>query len=151
MPYSTQADVQNALGGAKRLVEAFDWDEDDVPDATAIADCIAEADSLIDSFAGKRYTVPFATPTEIITKTSARLAVLIGARRRGMLTMDQQTQWDQLAGTETGKEGWLYRLATGVVTPGVEPQPPASPTMQTDFADTQLPAERELDRCKLGW
>jgi phage gp36-like protein len=150
MAYSSQTDVQNALGGAKRLVEAFDWDRDTVADAAVIADCIAEADALIDSFASKRYTVPFSPVPETIRRTSAKLAILIGARRRGMMTDAQQTEWDQLAGTERGKEGWLYQLARGVVTPGGDPLPAGHSQLQDDATDDELPDDRDVSREKLS-
>lgn len=150
MAYSVQADVQNTLGGAKRLIEEFDWDRDGAADAAVITDCIAEADALIDSFASKRFTVPFAPVPETIRRTSARLAVLIGARRRGMMTHSQETEWDQLAGTERGKEGWLYQLARGIVTPGGDPLPTGHSQLQDDATETELPDDRDVSRDKLG-
>lgn len=146
MSYSVQLDVQNALGGAERLVEAFDWDRDGTPDATVIADCIAEADAKIDSYASKVFSVPFSPVPDVIRLTSARLAVLNGARRRGMMTHDQQLELEELI----GPEGWLVRLAKGIVTPGGDPLPPGHTTMQPDFADTRLPEDREASRRKLG-
>lgn len=150
MPYSVQADVQNACGGLKRFKQAFDWDADGTADATQVTDCIAEADALIDSFASKRFTVPFNPVPEIIKRTSARLAVLVSARRRGPLTLSQQDEWDSIAGTEQGKEGWLYRLATGVVTPGGDPLPTGHSTMQNDTVSTEMPSDRDVSRDKLG-
>jgi hypothetical protein len=111
--YSTASDVQNACGGLKRYKQAFDWDNDGNVDASAVDDCIVEADALIDSFASKRFSVPFNPVPPIIKSFSARLALLVATRRRGPLNADQQTEWDSIAGTEQGKEGWLYRLATG--------------------------------------
>lgn len=149
MPYSVQGDVQNACGGLKRLKQAFDWDADGNVDTAQVTDCIAEADSLIDSFASKRFRVPFNPVPDIIKRFSARLAVLIAARRRGPLTEAQQNDWDSIAGTEQGKEGWLYRLATGVVTPGGDPLPTAHSTMQNEGV-TDLPSDRDISRDKLG-
>jgi phage gp36-like protein len=67
--YSTQADVSNALGGDRRLVQTFDWDGDGIADAAVVTDCVAEADALIDSFASKRFHVPFNPVPEIIRRT----------------------------------------------------------------------------------
>jgi hypothetical protein len=150
MAYSVQADVQNAIGGATRLVEEFDWDRDGTADPAALTDCIAEADAIIDSFAGKLYAVPFNPVPSIIRLTSARLAVLCSVRRRGMFSDAQQVQWDGIAGTETGKEGWLFRLSTGVVTPGGDPPPPKSISMIVDQVDTAMPDDRDASRDKLG-
>jgi phage gp36-like protein len=150
VPYSTQADVQQACGGLKRFKQAFDWDNDGAVDASAIDSCIAEADALIDSFASKRFSVPFNPVPPIIASMSARLAILISARRRGPLTDDQLREFNSIAGTETGNEGWLYRLATGVVTPGGDPLPPAHTTMQNDGVETSMPSDRDASRDKLG-
>jgi phage gp36-like protein len=150
VPYSDQAAVQLAIGGPDRLTQQFDWTRDGTQVAANVTDCIAEADAIIDSFAGKRYKVPFATPTVMVRQVSARLAILCSARRRGLLTMDQQRELEQLMGTETGKEGWLYRLATGVVTIGGDPPPPKSDSMIVDQVDTDLPADRTVSRDKLG-
>lgn len=150
MAYSVQADVQNACGGLKRLKQAFDWDNDGAVDVAALDDCIAEADALIDSFASKRFKVPFNPVPPIIKSVSARLAPLIAARRRGPLTEDQQREWNSIAGTETGNEGWLYRLATGVVTPGGDPLPTGHSTMANDSVSTEMPADRDVSRDALG-
>lgn len=149
MAYSTQSDLQNAVGGPARLAQEFDWDRDGTADPVAMADCIAEADGIIDSFASKRYTT-FNPVPPIIVRTSARLAVLCSQRRRGMLSDQQQIEWDRIAGTETGKEGWLYRLSTGVVTPGGDPLPTQHGTMIVDEVEETMPCDRDASRDKLG-
>lgn len=148
MAYSVQSDVQSACGGAKKLVELADWDNDGVADAAEIATAVTKADALIDSFASKRFHVPFSPVPSIITQMSASLAKLILARNRRQLTQDEADEWTSIAGTETGKEGWLYRLATGVVTPGGDPLPLAHSTMAVDSVDTSLPCDRDLARDK---
>lgn len=150
MAYSVQLDVQNAVGGARRLVELADWDGDGVADVAVLADAIAKADALIDSFASKRFHVPFSPVPTIITQHSATLARLTMARRRGQLTQDEQDEWDTIAGTDEKKPGWLLLLARGVVTPGGDPLPTAHSTMQNDFVDTVMPSDRDAARDKLG-
>lgn len=150
MPYCVQADVQNAAGGEKRLKQLADWDNNAAIDAAVITDAIAAADALIDSFASKRFTVPFNPVPEIIKRTSAELAMLHIARNRGGLSDAMQKRWDELAGTERGREGWLYQLATGVVTPGGDPLPTKHGAMVVDSVETSLPSERGIARDKLG-
>jgi len=150
MPYSLQADVEQAAGGAKRMIQIADWDSDGVADPVVIANAIAAADALIDSFASKRFTVPLNPVPPAIQRCSAELARIMIVRDRSMLTDDLQRRWEELAGTETGKEGWLYRLATGVVTPGGDPLPLKHGTMSADSVTTELPSDREESRCKLG-
>lgn len=150
MPYCVQADVQNAAGGEARLKQLADWDSNAALDAAVVTDAIAAADALIDSFASKRFTVPFNPVPEIIKRTSAELAMLTIARNRAGLSDAQQKRWDELAGTERGREGWLYQLATGVVTPGGDPLPTKHGTMAVDSVETTLPSDRDNSRDKLG-
>jgi len=145
--YSSQTDVQNAVGGAKKLAQLTDWDNTGTgPNATVIADAIAEADSLIDSYASKRFHVPFSPVPEIIKRMSAKLARIILVKRRNQLTDDEKQEWDQIA----GEKGWLYQLATGVVTPGGDPLPPAHGTMAPDVVEDDLPEERDASRDNLA-
>lgn len=150
MAYCVQADVELAVGGLKRLKQLMDWDNDGAVDVATVTDCIAEADALIDSFAAKRFTVPFNPVPPIIKRMSAQLAPLVGARRRRVLTEGEQIQWDSIAGTEQGKEGWLLKLATGVVTPGTDPMPTQHGTMANDGVEIALPGDRDASRDKLG-
>lgn len=145
MSYSAQADVQNAVGGAKKLTQIADWNNDGNI-AAVVADAIAEADALIDSFASKRFHVPFNPVPEIIKRMSAKLAGLILVRRRNQLSDDEVHQWEGIA----GDKGWLYQLATGVVTPGGDPLPVAHSTMGADAVDTELPCDRDASRDHLA-
>lgn len=116
MPYSLEADVVNAAGGAKTLKQLLDRDGDAVADAGVLDAAISEADALIDSYASKRFAVPFATVPTHITKLSARLAVFFLRRARAVLTEAD------LAAHESD-EKWLKALAAGDVLPGVDPLP----------------------------
>jgi phage gp36-like protein len=148
--YSTQADLEDACGGAERLVQLADWDRDGIPDAPRIADAIAKADALIDSFASKQFHVPFSPVPPIIAQHSATLAKLNLARRRGQLTQDELEEWDSITSTDAKKPGWLYLLARGVVTPGGDPLPLAHSTMVTDTVETTMPGDRDAARDKLA-
>lgn len=148
MAYCVQADVEEAAGGVERLKQLADWDNDAAVDAAALTSAIAKADALIDSFAAKRFTVPFNPVPEIIKQHSAELAKLTLVKRRRMLDDDEQKEWDSIAGTETGKEGWLLKLATGVVVPGGDPLPTKHSTMAADAVDTTLPSDRDISRDK---
>jgi phage gp36-like protein len=145
MAYSAQADIQNAVGGAKRLGQLTDWTGAGTIDAAVVVDAIAEADAIIDSYAGKRFSVPFSPVPEVIKRTSAEMARIILARRREMISDDLQARWVEIA----GPEGWLHQLATGVVTPGGDPLPLAHSTMAADRVDTTLPDERDASRANL--
>jgi phage gp36-like protein len=148
--YCVQSDVQSACGGAARLVQLFDWDTDGIADVAEVAAAIVKADALIDSFASKRFHVPFNPVPLIIAQHSASLAKLIATRRRGMMTRDEESEWEEIAGTDEKKPGWLLLLARGVVTPGGDPLPTAHGTMQTDAVESTMPADRDAARDKLG-
>lgn len=151
MPYSVQADVQSAAGGLKKLKELADWDNDGAVDAAEVTSAIASADALIDSYASKRFTVPFNPVPATIKDCSARLARLKLARRRpGLWDQAMQDEWDELAGTDEKKPGWLLLLATGVVTPGGDPLPTKHTTMSVDSVETTLPSDRDVSRDKTG-
>lgn len=142
MGYSSQADVAQASGGTERLRQLADFDNsnDAVAITSNVTSAIAAADALIDSYINKRYRVPVSPVPLVIQTTSAELARLIIARRRGMPTEDEQRRWGEIA----GDKGWLYQVATGVVTLGIEPVPTAS-EMQLDTVE-QPTSNRAEDR-----
>lgn len=146
MAYSVQADLQNAIGGLDRLTQLCDWDGDGVIDAGVITAAVVKADSLIDSYASKNYTVPFNPVPVVITTTSADLALVILRRQRQMATHDDELRWEQIA----GPEGWLSHLARGIVTPGGDPLPLKHSTMAPDTVDSTVGGDRELSRGKLS-
>lgn len=150
MAYCTQADMQNAAGGAKRFLQLTDWDNNNAIDAQVITDAIAEADSRIDEAAAKLYTVPFNPVPEPIKRRSAEIALLITIRRRLGFDESHQKWWDELTSSKKGEEGWLLLLANGVVTPGTDPMPVKHSTMAVDSVDTKLPTDRDVSRDKLG-
>jgi phage gp36-like protein len=144
--YSDQAAVQQQVGGLERLTELLDWDGDGAIDAGVLDVAIAEADALIDSFATKHYTVPFNPVPATIRTTSAQLAVIILRRQRGLAGPHDDLRFEQIA----GQDGWLFRLAKGIVTPGGDPLPAKHGTMEPDQATTDAPGDRDVSRCKLG-
>lgn len=117
MPYATSAQIQVAAGGAAKLVEIFDWDKDGVADAAVIADLQAKVDAWIDSFAGKRFAVPMASPSIALQQLSAEEVVYRG--KRGLVS-----EYD----TDQHKErlSWLEAVAAGKVVPCDPPPAPAS-------------------------
>lgn len=150
MAYSVQEDVEDDAGGADRLRQLADWDNDGIADAARVTAAIAKADALIDSYASKRFHVPFAPVPEIIKQHSATLAKLLLARRRGQMTQDEQDEWESIAGTDENKPGWLLQLANGTVTPGGDPLPLRHGSMSVDSVDTALPDDRDASREKLA-
>lgn len=120
MAYSAQSDLEQAVGGASRLLPLADWDSDDVIDDGVVDKAIAEADALIDSYAQHRYSVPFSPVPVRIQHLSARLAIYNLQMSRGINPTLQEV--------EAHKEdiAWLEGLRDGRNSPGSDPRPPAS-------------------------
>ncbi len=142
MAYCTQADVQNAIGGEERLRQASDWARGNAIGAANVADAIAEADGLIDSYAKKVHAVPFNPVPEQIKRTSANLAKLILKRRRGMLSADDARELEMIA----GPDGWLVQLSQGKVVTGAAAEP-AKSELTVDAAHA-ADIDNEADRSK---
>lgn len=119
MAYATQTDVENAAGGAAKLIELADWDADGSVDAAVLTDAIAAADEWINSYAQRRYDVPFATTPDIVRRFAAQEAVYRLRLGRNALTDADQVRHEEL-------REWLDNLARGIVSVGVDPEPAAS-------------------------
>lgn len=119
MAYTTRAAIEVAVGGPAKLVQLADLNNDTAEDAGVVDAAIVEADSLINSYAGKRYAVPFATTSPTVASLATRIAARILRRNRGMPWPkdEEQAETDRL---------WLVDLSKGLVTPGVEPAPTQS-------------------------
>lgn len=143
MAYSTQADVQNAVGGAANLRSLTDFASAGAIDPAVVTAAIVEADALINSYASKRFAVPFAAPTPAIAALSARIAARFLRRNRAMgLVQDIEE--------EKSDRKWLEALAGGGVLPGVEPLP-AQGSIVTDTAQPRDVVKNvSRDRLK-GW
>lgn len=107
MPYSTAAEVEVACGGPAGRLQLCDLNNDGVEDAGVIDAAILEADTLIESYAKKRWE-PGSIPTTI-NKLSARMAARI-LRRNRRATIPQDVV------DEKNDREWLDALATGKVT-----------------------------------
>lgn len=140
MAYSVEADVRNAAGGANTLKQLLDRNADGTADTGVLDAAIEEADALIDSYASKRFAVPFETPSTQVVKLSARLAVFFLRRGRSVLTAADMAAYES-------DEKWLIALAAGDVLPGVEPIPTKGQIVR-DRA-TARPTSKDVSRDKL--
>lgn len=118
MAYCTQADVEIAVGGPAKLVQLSDQDGSGAVDAGVVANAIAEADAEINSYIGHRYAVPLSPVPDIIKLKSAAWAARV--LRRNLY--NGQPLADDLEREATDIK-WLDRVATGVVSLGIEPTP----------------------------
>ena len=83
MAYCTLADMQEQIDNALLISLTDDADAGAV-DTDKTDRAIADADSLIDGYCGKRYAVPFTTVPELIRKFSVDIGIYnLYARRQG--------------------------------------------------------------------
>ena len=137
LPYATQADVQAAAGGEERLRQLSDIDRLNAIDASVVASAVTRADTLINSYAKKRYAIPFDTVPPIITTMSAEIAVYFMRKDRG--TLSDSDRDDQVERVK-----WLRDLSMGVVVPDTEADPAKSEFVVDRNADR--PSSKEVSR-----
>ena len=83
MSYSTKNDILEQLDEGV-LIQLTDDDDLGGVDDDVVARAIADADALIDSYCGTRYSVPFSTVPDIVRKLSVEIAIFhLYGRRRG--------------------------------------------------------------------
>lgn len=143
MAYCTVAKVQAACGGSDILRQLSDLENTGEPDLGVVADAIAEADGVIDSYLSKRFAVPLVQVPDSIASLSAGWAVRVLRRIRNKGTPNPADQ-----DADKRDEAWLSKIGSGEVTPGIDPSPTRSP-MVIDKAgqrDTSLQISlRKLD------
>jgi phage gp36-like protein len=145
MAYSAQSDVQTAVGGPDNLRSLADLDKDGVADAGVVDAAIAEADAFINTYASKRYAVPFASVPTTIKTLSARIAARCLRRNKPGATLVQDLE------DEKNDRLWLTQLANGTVTPGVEPQPPKSEIVNDQVGPRDSAKLNSRERSKGFW
>ena len=74
MSYATQADMVSRFG-EEELIELTDRADPPlgVIDAAVLADAIADADAMIDSYIGRRYALPLATVPAVLVQVACAL------------------------------------------------------------------------------
>lgn len=127
MPYATTSQIAVAAGGTDRYVQLFDWDGDGVADAAAVAQIQAEVESWIDSYAGRRYSVPIAAPSAVLVSHTSEEVVYRALQKRGMTSdVDRERHEARLA--------WLRDLAGGRVIPN-DPKPAGSSSQRSAWVE----------------
>lgn len=138
MPYATQTQIQLAAGGAERLVQLADWDNDGVVDAAVIAEAQNAADGWIDSYARSRFATPIASPSSTLVRVAAEEAVYWLRKQRGLITDDHRSDHEE-------RERWCKDLAAGRVRPD-EPLPAQSTAVRSAWVSND---DNEISREKL--
>lgn len=127
MAYATQAQMAVAAGGDARLLELADWDNDGEVDSSVLSQCIAEVDSMIDSYAATRYTVPVADPSVAFQAVAASEYVYWLRQKRSLVSAEHKDEHDE-------RVAWLVRLSKGQVLPS-DPTPTKSGAVKSAWVD----------------
>lgn len=133
MAYSTQSDLEFAVGGTDRLIQLADWDSDGTADAAVVAKAIAKADGEIDSYLRVRYATPVATPSQTLITLSAEWAIYLLRKARNMVSEANEAEHKQqieIAGA----------LRDGKIRPD-EPLPAASTAVRPSWRERDQDGE----------
>lgn len=140
MAYCTQADVEIACGGPELLVQAADLDGDGYADTAVIDRAIARADSLMNTYLAKKFTVPVTTTGTELRNRSAEIAAYFLRKWRGTLTQD-------LSDAHEADKQWLVDVAEGRAVIDQDPMP-TKHSMVIDQSSAR-PASLDVSRRKL--
>ena len=140
MAYIVQADLLADIPNDV-LIQLTDDNKDGAVDATVVTDAITRAQSEVDGYLAKRYSVPIATPPQLVKSLTATITCyrLFGRRGRGVPD-DWSKRYDNAVRT-------LRDIAAGTIALDVEP-PPAESSAVT--AGEIKGPDRVFDRDKLG-
>ena len=127
MAYATQTQMETAAGGAARLVQLADWDNDGSADSAVVAQCQAEVDALIDSYAGNKFDTPIADPSFAFQSIAAGEYVYWLRAKRGMVADEHKAEHDE-------RVAWLVKLSKGQVLP-CNPLPAKSSVVKSSWVD----------------
>ena len=113
------------VGGSANLTELADL-ENQMPGSSAgvdaaVADAIAEADGVINSYLRQRFAVPLAVPTDEIIALSAKWATRVLRRNK----YKGQPIIEDLEAEKIDRD-WLLKVAKGEIQLGIEPSPDPS-------------------------
>lgn len=131
MSYSAKTDILEQLD-EDILIQLTDDNDAGIVDDDVVTRAIADADSEIDSYCGKRYAVPFTTIPNRLRKLSVDIAIYNLYSRRKGAPEDRKTRYDNAI-------RFLKDVAKGLASLG-EDDPDGSP------ADSNMPDIDQSDR-----
>ncbi len=136
--YATSTDLQRAAGGATRLLELTDFDDDGSEDTDLVADTLCQAEGLVDSYVRKVHTTPLVAPIpQSITTITANIAIWMLKGYR-----DAHTESD--IERHLLRVKWLEGVAKGSIDLGATPTTAASPLNKA--SSTARPSSKAVSR-----
>ena len=139
MSYCTLSDIQTRTG-SDQLLALADHDGDGSPDQAVVDRAIDDAESLINSYLGARYSVPLDDTPDSIRACAVSLAVYFLQLGRDSVTPDVRADYES-------QLGWLEEVARGQVSLGTAAEPdrdPEAPGVRYDGATRLFGRERPL-------
>lgn len=129
MAYSTQDDIQTAVGGLTKLAQLSDQEGNlgGGVNVTVITKAIAQADAVIDSYTGHRFGVPMSPVPPSINAMSAQWAARL--LRRWLYQGQPGNVTDQDHDQEVIDREWLDGVSKGTISLGLVPIPPPAVTV----------------------
>ena len=125
MAYCVQADLERAAGGVALFLKLADHNGDGTADTDVVADAISDAERYVDSYLARRYSVPLASPSDVIRRVTAEEAVYI-LRKDSVALGNVEGVFSDLQLVHLQNVLWLEGVAAGKINPGVDPAPTKS-------------------------
>jgi phage gp36-like protein len=140
--YASTTEIQAAAGGASRLVQLLDWDNDGAVDTAVLEQLQLEVDSWIDSYAGRRYAVPLADPSAVLRQHAADEVVYRALLKRNMVHPEARDNHAE-------RVKWLEMLARGHVVPS-DPHPAKASSVRSAWVSRDTD-EVSREKLKGAW
>ncbi len=136
--YATSADLQRAAGGAERLLQIADHDDDGVLDTDLVNDVLCQAEGLIDSYIRMVHVTPLTVPIpQSITTIAADIAVWM---LKGYRDAHNEADIER----HDARVRWLEGVAKGSIDLGAAPTTAASP--HNVASSTDRPSSKAVSR-----
>ena len=136
MSYTTQTEIENALGGPSKLIELADNNGDGALDAQVLADAQARCDGWIDGFLWS-YGTPIANPSTTLKQVAIEETVYQLRWARRMVSIEDRDDRER-------REKTLIRMSEGKERPeSPRPTPTVNRATFVDNTDDEDLITRE--------
>lgn len=116
MPYCTESDILEQVS-EDTLIQLTDDLDNGVVDSSVVDRAIADADSAIDTYCQRRYTVPLSPVPTMVRKVAVDLAIYNLYSRRDEFGMPETREKRNQAGMSFLKDVTAGKIELGAATP----------------------------------